>query len=189
MIKSMLFALAVLRGGCDHDGPPSSTPKDGGTVATAKGGSAATDESFNRYLAEKIGKPKPAAPTRAGKQPATASPAVKPDPAAKPDSAAKPDPAVKEDPEVKPDPAAKPKPAKKASMWAAYGKEMGPELMDYPQFENDKEGWDYRSERVDYGQTYYGRLWVLHRCDDRDGCQYKVGRGANWTDIGWYLQK
>ena len=132
-------------------------------------------------LAKKIGKPKPPAPTRAAKDKASASPAVKPDPAVKSD------PVAKAEPAAKPDPAAKPKPAKQTNRWPQYGREMGRELMDYPQFEY-KETWDYGVVRVDYAMNGRSLIWVLHRCDTRDGCNGKPGSGANWADIGWYQQ-
>lgn len=166
MVKSLVFVVALARGGCDQ--APSTPAGGSGSAVIAATGSAGTKLGQTtlspeaRGQLDKLTGAPPNAPVKLGSD----TPSAKV-------SAAK--------------PSLAPKSAKRKNLYPGLGPERGAELMNTPDFESNKETWDYASVRKERGEGYYGTLYTAYRCDDRDGCKGAVGRGARWTAVGWHL--
>jgi hypothetical protein len=168
MVKSLVFVVALARGGCDQaPSTPAGGSGSGGAVASATMGSAATKLGQTTLSPEARGEldkltgAAPNAPVKVDKDPPAKS-------AAKPSSAK---------------PTLKPKP-KWENYLPGFGPRLGREVMNIPDFEYNKDRWDYLSIRKSAGMTYYGDVYVKYRCDDKDGCERNT---SYWKAIGWYL--
>jgi len=168
MVKSLVFVVALARGGCDQaPSTPAAGSGSGGAVASAAVGSAET-KLGNTMLSpeargqlDKLTGAPPNAPVKVDKDPPAKA-------AAKPTSAK---------------PSLKPKP-KWENYFPEYGPRKGAELMQIPDFEYSKDRWDYLSIRKSGAMTYYGSIYVEYRCDDKDGCDRDT---SDWKAIAWYL--
>jgi hypothetical protein len=172
MVKSLVFVVALARGGCDQaPSTPATGSGSGGAVAGAAVGSAET----------KLGQTTLSPEARSQLDKLTgAAPDAPVKPAAKPVVGAKPEPAAKSSSAK---PTLKPKP-KWENYFPEYGPRKGAELMQIPDFEYNKDRWDYLSVRKEGGNTYYGSIYVEYRCDNKDGCERNT---SYWRAIAWYL--
>lgn len=175
MVKSIVFVIALARGGCDQAPvTPAGGSGSGGAVASATG-SAATklgQTTLSPEARSQLDKLTGAPPNAPVKQAAPDKPGTKPaKPATKPASSAP--------------PTLAPKPEKPKNLFPERGPQRGEELMEYPEFEAfDKDMWDYGAVRKRGSVTPYGQIYTAYRCDDRNGCDE---HSSHWRAIGWHM--